>query len=82
MSRALRVALFVTAATVAPVPPARADTARMVCLVVDLEGGILGPVELPEGFRPTDIGEDYVLGIIRDDLDVEQVRMYPLHRDR
>ncbi len=51
-------------------------------LVVDVANGVLGTVELPEGLRPTDIGEDYVLGVIRDDLDVEQVRMYPLHRTR
>jgi len=49
-------------------------------LVIDVANGVLGTVELPEGLRPTDIGEDYVLGVIRDDLDVEQVRMYPLHR--
>jgi len=49
-------------------------------LVVDPDGPVLGTVDLPAGFRPTDIGPDYVLGVIRDDLDVERVRMYALSR--
>lgn len=49
-------------------------------LVVALDGPILGTVDLPEGFRPTDIGDDYILGVIRDDLDVEHVRLYHLAR--
>ncbi|MGD8277162.1 MAG: 6-bladed beta-propeller [Gemmatimonadota bacterium] len=64
------------------VAPFRPGAGPAPWLVVDIDGGVLGSVDLPEGLRPTDIGEDYVLGVIRDDLDVEQVRMYPLHRTR
>ena len=37
-------------------------------------------VRMPEGFRPLDIGESWVIGIWTDDLDVEHVRLYPLSR--
>lgn len=33
-------------------------------------------VSVPAGLEITDIGRDYILGIVRDDLDVEQVRLY------
>jgi hypothetical protein len=46
--------------------------------VFDPEGVWLGSVETPAGVRVTEIGEDYLLGIVRDDLDVEYVRMYRL----
>jgi hypothetical protein len=49
-------------------------------LVVDLEGRIVARVSTPERFWPMDIGEDYVLGVERDSLDLEWVRMYPLRR--
>lgn len=39
---------------------------------------MLGTTELTGGLTITDIGADYVLGIIRDELDVEQVVMYRL----
>jgi hypothetical protein len=48
--------------------------------VVDPAGPILGSVELPWGFRPTDIGRDYVLGLARDETDVEHVRLLTLVR--
>lgn len=35
-------------------------------------------VVLPPGFRPHDIGSDYVLGVWRDELGIEFVRMYDL----
>ena len=43
--------------------------------VGDFEDAI---VELPPGFRPYDIGSDYVLGEWRDELGVEFVQMYGL----
>jgi hypothetical protein len=46
--------------------------------VFDADGVLLGVVELPARFEPHDIGDDYVLGRWRDDLDVEHVRMYEL----
>jgi hypothetical protein len=46
------------------------------------EGAWLGPVELPGGFDPLEIGERYVLGVHRDQLGVERVRMYELTQPR
>jgi hypothetical protein len=61
-----------------PYRPAESETVPW--LVVDPEGPILGSVELPRGFRPTDIGRDYVLGLARDETDVEHVRLLTLSR--
>jgi hypothetical protein len=44
------------------------------------EGQWLGQVEAPERFYPWLIGEDWVLGVERDALDVEYVVLYPLER--
>ncbi len=46
--------------------------------VFDADGVMLGTVELPTGGRIADIGEDYLLGAWRSELDVEQVKMYRL----
>ena len=35
----------------------------------------------PADFVTMDIGEDYVAGLARDDLDVEYVHVYELHKD-
>lgn len=48
--------------------------------VFDPRGRMLGPVSLPSGFRPTDIGADYILGVWTDELGVERVRVYPLRK--
>ena len=50
--------------------------------VIDASGRFLGIVELPAPGRVTEIGRDYVLGVWTDDLDVEQVRLYALHKNR
>jgi hypothetical protein len=42
---------------------------------------MLGSVAVPEGFRPTHIGQDFILGVEKDDLDVESVRQYTLTKD-
>jgi hypothetical protein len=64
---------------IAPFRPARGRPVPW--LVLDVTGGgILGAVELPEGLRPMDIGEDWVLGVMRDELEVERVRMFRLRR--
>jgi hypothetical protein len=39
---------------------------------------MLGDVTTPADFRITQIGDDFMLGVWRDDLDVEHVRMYEL----
>jgi hypothetical protein len=44
------------------------------------DGVWLGEVTLPDRFRPTQILEDEVLGVWRDDLDVEYVRAHALRR--
>ncbi|MGH7503081.1 MAG: hypothetical protein ACREL7_15245 [Longimicrobiales bacterium] len=40
------------------------------------DGGLLARIALPERFRPFDIGEDWILGLELDELDVEHVRLY------
>ncbi len=42
------------------------------------DGHMLGTVAMPEDFRPLDVGADYVLGVQKDESDVEQVALYPL----
>ena len=42
------------------------------------DGRLLGEVRMPVGFRPLRIGKDYVLGLWRDELDVEYVQLYEL----
>jgi hypothetical protein len=49
--------------------------------VFDGSGSMLGSVEVPQGLTVREVGSDYVLGTARDDLDVEQVLLYRLHRD-
>ncbi|MDH4351604.1 MAG: hypothetical protein OEW56_10685 [Gemmatimonadota bacterium] len=46
--------------------------------VFDPDGRWLGDIEAPSNGGVWDIGNDYVLGVWRDDLGVEQVRMYRL----
>lgn len=48
--------------------------------VFDPEGRLLGPVTVPERFHVHQIGEDWVLGIWRDDLGVEYARIYGLDK--
>lgn len=53
-------------------------TQRTTWSVFDAGGVLLGEVASPERFRILEIGPDYVLGVYRDDLDVEYVRLHPL----
>jgi len=48
--------------------------------VFSAEGPLLGSVDLPPDFIIHEIGPDYLLGVWRDDFDVEYVRMYALDR--
>ena len=48
--------------------------------VFDPDGRVLGFIETPEGLRIGQIGEDYILGHHRDELDVEYVQLWPLER--
>jgi hypothetical protein len=49
--------------------------------VFDPNGDMLGEVTMPEGLTPLHIGADFVLGVWRDSLDVEQVRLHVLKRE-
>ena len=44
------------------------------------DGIYLGTVKLPHDLRRIEIGPDYVLGVARDELGIEHVRMYGLDR--
>src|SRR5690606_33033195 len=46
--------------------------------VYDRDGALIAEFQLPERFRPTDIGEDYLLGIARDEMDLERVQLFRL----
>ena len=48
--------------------------------VFDPEGRVLGFIETPKGLRIGQIGEDYILGHARDELDVEYIQVWPLER--
>jgi hypothetical protein len=48
--------------------------------VFDPSGIWLGTVTLPARFNPMDIGKDYVLGLWRDEDDVEHIRIYRLRK--
>lgn len=43
-------------------------------------GELLGTVRLPDGVDVLDIGSDYVLGLKKDEMDVEYVQMFRLRR--
>jgi hypothetical protein len=45
------------------------------------DGVWLGEVEMPARFVVMDIGEDYVAGVMRDELDIEFVHVYALRKD-
>ncbi len=49
-------------------------------LVTDADGVALARVRTPDRFEVTEIGADYVLGVGRDSLDVESVRVHALTR--
>ncbi|MYI46406.1 MAG: hypothetical protein F4123_08565 [Gemmatimonadetes bacterium] len=48
--------------------------------VFDAQGRVLGFVETPDGLEIFEIGEDYILGLWRDELEVEYVQMWELVR--
>jgi hypothetical protein len=50
--------------------------------VFGADGAWLGSVQMPARFWPFTIGRDEILGVWRDELDVEFVRAYPLQRGR
>ena len=42
------------------------------------DGVWLGTITLPHGFEPYEIGADYLLGVAKDELDVEYIKVYEL----
>jgi len=66
------------------VPPGEPSERNLpvVCQLFAPDGVWLGSVRLPLRFRPLEIGEDYILGVMLDELDVEQVVTLPLRRTR
>jgi hypothetical protein len=48
--------------------------------VFDRTGRLIARVSVPKRFTVLDLGRDYLLGVARDDLDVEHVVMYRLER--
>ncbi|MGD2154971.1 MAG: hypothetical protein PVG79_17025 [Gemmatimonadales bacterium] len=49
--------------------------------VFDPDGRWLGDVEIPQGLRVHEIGEDYIAGVERDDMGVEYVRLYAVVKE-
>lgn len=62
-------------------PRAAEEVARRYT-VIDEEGQLLGQVTLPAGLRPLEVGSDYVLGRVVDDLGVEYIQMHRLEKAR
>ena len=48
--------------------------------VFNPEGRVLGYIETPVGMNIWEIGEDYILGKVEDEQDVEYVQVWPLER--
>lgn len=48
--------------------------------IFDPEGRVLGHFETPEEMGVYEIGEDYILGTVRDEMDVSTVHMWSLER--
>ncbi len=58
----------------------REDRGGTLWTVFDPEGHALGFVETPEGLEVYEIGEDYILGRVRDELDIESIQLWALER--
>lgn len=56
------------------------DEGMSTWLVFDDGGSLSASIDLPAEFTPTDIGDDWILGLERDALDIEFVRLYTLRR--
>ena len=48
--------------------------------VFDPEGRVLGFVETPAGLDILQIGEDFILGRVKDEFEVVYVQLWPLER--
>ena len=61
-------------------PSAAGSSNTVDFLVFGLEGSLLGVVALPP-IQVLEIGPDYVLGIHRDELEIQSVRVHVLRKD-
>jgi hypothetical protein len=48
--------------------------------VFDADGRLLGEVAMPAGYRPHDIGSGWLIGVTKDELEVEYVEVYELRK--
>lgn len=60
--------------------PQTASRENAVWIVIQSEGQATATVQLPENVRPMQIGRDYILGLVRDELGVQSVREYEVVR--
>ena len=67
--------LWVVGARVLPSDPATA-------MVFAPDGKLLGAVDLPAGVASYEIGRDYLLGVWKDEMELEHVRMYRIVKSR
>lgn len=58
----------------------RSNTTPSHWSIYDLTGQWVADCTLPARFAPLDIGRDYVLGVSKDEDDIERVTMYALNR--
>ena len=58
------------------------DQTARTYTIVDPEGRATGRLTMPERTLPLDIGADYLLGLTRDELDVERLTLWRLKRGR
>ena len=56
------------------------ETPGVLFTIFDPEGRVLGYFETPEGIALLEIGADFILGKVRDELGVESVQLWPLER--
>jgi hypothetical protein len=49
-------------------------------IVLDHQGQTVARVQTPPGVMVLEIGSDYIVGLSRDELDVESVSLYRLQR--
>lgn len=56
------------------------DEAPLVTTVFTADGAWIGEIDVPDDFIPLDIGEDYLLGSLTDELDVQHLVLFDLER--
>jgi hypothetical protein len=49
-------------------------------VVLDPSGRRIAQVRTPPGLRVLEIGDDYVIGVVNEDVNVESIRLYAMHK--